>query len=173
MLRTCRTCQAVYGDEQRDLRSCSRCGQLLSPFTQSVYRTVTEDNQLDNVSSSAWPAPQVITQDIPRLPAVRVMPDEHYLSLQAQSKSPALAALLSFLLVGMGQIYLGQVEKGLAMLGTVLLLMLTITLGQLGFIILLFNVLDAFLLARKIEEGKPLLRWEFFFNRSGMHGEKG
>src|SRR5262245_21220925 len=32
------------------------------------------------------------------------------------TKSPVLAALLSFLMVGMGQIYIGQVEKGLTMI---------------------------------------------------------
>lgn len=87
-----------------------------------------------------------------------------------QPASPALAALLSFLLVGMGQVYLGQVDKGLAMLGTVLLLMVTVALGPLGVVILLVNMLDAFLLARKAREGKPILSWEFFFSRGKTDG---
>jgi TM2 domain-containing membrane protein YozV len=173
MPRTCLTCLALYGDEQRELRSCSDCGDSLTPLTTVAHRTTSEDDWPYHMSRSDWSTPHVITQNIPRLPTVRAMPDERYLSLTAQSKSPALAALLSFLLVGMGQIYLGQVEKGLTMLGAVLLLMLTVTLGQLGFVILLFNVLDAFLLARRIEAGKPVLRWEFFFNGNDMRGENG
>jgi len=64
----------------------------------------------------------------------------------------------------MGQVYLGQVDKGLAMLGTVLLLTLTVAPGPLGVVILLVNVLDAFLLARKARKGQPILSWEFFFS---------
>jgi TM2 domain-containing membrane protein YozV len=173
MPRTCRTCQAIDVDEQRELHSCSNCGDLWQSLTPAAHATSTEDERLYHLSSNDWPAPQVITTNIPRLPAVRLIPDERYVALSAQSKSSALAALLSFLLVGMGQIYLGQVEKGLTMLGMVLLLMLTVPLGPLKFVILLFNVLDAFLLARRIEEGKPVLRWEFFFSGKGMRGEDG
>lgn len=169
MPRTCRTCQASYGDEQRGLCVCSNCGELLPPPTttlETARGTAAENDWPYRVNNEDWSTQQPITQNISQPPPARVMPDEPYLSQPDQSKSPALAALLSFLLVGMGQVYLGQVEKGLTMLGTVLLLMLTVRLGSLGFVILLFNVLDAFLLAKKIEEGRPILRWEFFFNRN-------
>ena len=79
------------------------------------------------------------------------------------TKSPVLAALLSFLMVGMGQIYIGQVEKGLTMIGVVLLLIVTVVLGPLGLMILLFNVVDAFVLARIVNKGKPIRKWQFFF----------
>ncbi len=81
-----------------------------------------------------------------------------------EAKSPALAALLSFLLVGMGQVYLGQVEKGLVLLCAVLLLLLTARPGAAGLLILLLNVLDAFLLARRLGRGERVGRWEFFFH---------
>ncbi len=86
----------------------------------------------------------------------------------AQTKSPVLAALLSFLLVGMGQIYLGQVEKGLCMLGVVLLLIMTVVVGPAGIIILLFNVVDAFVLGMKIRNGETIGKWQFFFSRSSQ-----
>lgn len=79
------------------------------------------------------------------------------------TKSPVLAALLSFLMVGMGQVYIGQVEKGLTMLGVVLLLIVTVVLGPLGLLILLFNVVDAFVLARIVNQGRPIRKWQFFF----------
>jgi uncharacterized protein YybS (DUF2232 family) len=66
----------------------------------------------------------------------------------------------------MGQVYLGQVEKGLTMLILVLLLMLKVALGPLGVVILLLNVLDAFLLARKLKKRKRIRKWEFFFQSS-------
>lgn len=81
-----------------------------------------------------------------------------------QRKSPVLAALLSFLLVGMGQIYLGQVEKGLCMLAVVLLLIMSTMMTPLGVIILFLNVLDAFLLGRRVRQGQQVRRWQFFFH---------
>ena len=86
----------------------------------------------------------------------------------AQQKSPVLAALLSFLLVGMGQIYLGQVEKGLCMLGVVLLLIMTVVLGPVGIVILLFSVVDAFVLGMKIRNGEAIGDWQFFFSRGSQ-----
>lgn len=80
-----------------------------------------------------------------------------------QSKSPVLAALLSFLLVGMGQVYLGQIEKGVTMIVIVLSLMLIITPGSWGMVILFLNVVDAFVLARRMNQGKELGAWQFFF----------
>ena|ERR1044071_8160620 len=81
-------------------------------------------------------------------------------------KSPVLAALLSFLLVGMGQIYLGQVEKGLCMLAMVLLLMMTNVLGAIGIVLLLLNVVDAFVIGMRMRDGKQIGNWQFFFSRS-------
>jgi TM2 domain-containing membrane protein YozV len=81
----------------------------------------------------------------------------------SEPKSAGLAALLSFLLVGMGQVYLGQVEKGLCMLGMVVLLVMSSVLGPLGILILFFNVLDAFLLGRKVKAGRQIRKWQFFF----------
>jgi TM2 domain-containing membrane protein YozV len=83
----------------------------------------------------------------------------------APPKSPVLAALLSFLLVGMGQIYLGQVEKGLCMLAVVLLLVMTVVLGPIGIVILLINVVDAFVIGMRMRDGKQIGKWQFFFSQ--------
>lgn len=82
-----------------------------------------------------------------------------------QSKSPVLAALLSFLLVGMGQIYIGQIEKGVTMIVIVLSLMIAVAPGPWGSVIVAFNVLDAFLLARRVNKGQEPRAWQFFFQR--------
>lgn len=140
MQRTCNTCQSVntcpsvYGDEGAELRFCAWCGDELVRPAPTCAAPLA--------SPAAGPASEN----------------------KSEQKSPVLAALLSFLLIGMGQVYLGQVEKGLLMLGVVLVLMMTVALGPLGIIILLFNVADAYLLARKIKGGRPLRKWEFFFN---------
>ena len=158
MPRTCRTCLIIYCEEHPGLRFCPNCGERLwlSPAwdAESRYGALTDND---------WPAPQTIYR-ILLPPHALIILDRSLLPSTAQTKSPALAALLSFLLVGMGQVYLGQVEKGLVMIGIVLLLILTVRLGPLEFFILLFNVLDAALLAWKAKAGEPIQRWEFFFS---------
>ena len=72
-------------------------------------------------------------------------------------KSPGLAAVLSFLIVGLGQIYNGQIAKGLllllgAMISGVLMLIL---IGFLFWIVIwLYAVYDAYHTAKKINTGE-------------------
>jgi TM2 domain-containing membrane protein YozV len=76
-----------------------------------------------------------------------------------QRKNPALAAALSLLITGAGQIYLGRVVRGIFFLGTVLLLGYLLedflTFDQLMIIGLAFSVIsawDAYSIAKKINE---------------------
>ena len=148
------------------MRFCPDCGCSLLTVEPSLESTaeipLDEDQTYGGFNHSLFPTPPPDAHAPLSISSDPAIPDARYLPLPQQPKSPALAAFLSFLLVGMGQVYLGQVEKGLTMLGVVLLLMLAVVLGPLGFIILLLNVLDAFLLARKIKAGQPLRKWEFF-----------
>ena len=50
------------------------------------------------------------------------------------------------------------------MLSVALLLIMKVVFGPLGLVLLIFNVLDAFFLARKIERGQPVRKWQFFFH---------
>ncbi|MCK9222715.1 MAG: zinc-ribbon domain-containing protein [Limnochordia bacterium] len=74
---------------------------------------------------------------------------------------PWVAALLSFFINGLGQIILGQVHKGVAMLfGALIFGGIT---GGIGIPIYAICVsLDAYLIAKKINEGQAVGRWEFF-----------
>ena len=166
--RTCSHCGAVYGDRHQGLRFCP-CGNMLPAPARAAEDQPAADALVlsgDRPSSS----PSSPTHYDRALTQTHAAADPRYLPLPGQPKSPPLAALLSFLLVGMGQVYLGQVEKGLAMLGVVLLLVLTVVLGPLGFLLLLLNVSDAFLLARKVNRGRPIRKWEFFFNGDRVSG---
>lgn len=79
----------------------------------------------------------------------------------AESYHPAIIGILSFLLVGLGQIIMGQIFKGLVMLVVSFILTL-ITLGLSSFIITPINVIDAVLIANKKRQGKQVGKWEFF-----------
>lgn len=168
--RTCSQCGTVYDNRYQGLRFC-RCGHALPPPARThvaADRPPPGPTVLYGGAPSSLPPPT--HSDYALTPPPAAADDPRYLPLPGQRKSPTLAALLSFLLVGMGQVYLGQVEKGLTMLGVVLVLLLTVVLGPLGFILLLLNVSDAFLLARKVNRGRPIRKWEFFFNGDRVSG---
>lgn len=65
----------------------------------------------------------------------------------------------------MGQVYLGQVEKGLSMLSVALLLIMKVVLGPLGLVLLIFNVLDAFFWPGKSNEVNRCGSGNSFFTR--------
>jgi len=70
-------------------------------------------------------------------------------------KNPGLAAVLSFLIIGLGQIYNGQIGKGLLLFGGAIISgFLTIIL--IGFILLpalwLYGIYDAYKTANSLNE---------------------
>lgn len=76
-------------------------------------------------------------------------------------KNPALAGILSFLIVGLGQIYNGQVAKGLALMGAVIALgVLTLCVGSL--VVWVVAIVDAIKIAQKLEQGQSVGEWEWF-----------
>jgi hypothetical protein len=76
-------------------------------------------------------------------------------------KSPWLAALLSLLLPGSGQIYCRQDNKGVFLIGMSLLGQWS-TGGMSSWILCPVMALDAFMIARKLNGGGVIQRWEFF-----------
>lgn len=76
-------------------------------------------------------------------------------------KEPWLMALLSFIITGLGQMILGQIKKGAVMLiGSIALGIFTV--GFSFFITTPIAIIDAFLIAKKMKEGKEVGEWEFF-----------
>lgn len=73
-----------------------------------------------------------------------------------QEKNPALAALLSFLIVGLGQIYNGDVRRGvLLLIGAIISAILWLVVIGIIFsiIIWLYAIYDAYTGAKMINEG--------------------
>ena len=79
---------------------------------------------------------------------------------------PVVAALLSVLLVGLGQMLNGQVPKGLAMLGASLAIGLILTLTVVGVVLVpavwVVSAIDAYRCAKKLESGLCIGKWSFF-----------
>ena len=81
--------------------------------------------------------------------------------MHPSGKSPTTAAILSCLIVGLGQLYLGQVTKGIVMF-LVSYLVGAATGGILTIIIWIAAIIDASNIGKKLEQGKSVGQWEFF-----------
>lgn len=77
------------------------------------------------------------------------------------STNPAIMGLLSFLLVGLGQMIMGQVTKGIVMLIGALILGF-FTFGLSALLTTPISIIDAVLIAKKKQQGKQIGEWEFF-----------
>jgi hypothetical protein len=74
-------------------------------------------------------------------------------------KNPAIASLLSFVAPGLGHLYLGQTTKGLVILfggGLALLWACGLAAPLVG--------LDAYTMAVRLQEGKPVRTWQWFWD---------
>ncbi len=75
------------------------------------------------------------------------------MSTQPQLKNPALAAILSFLLPGLGQIYNGEVGKGIVIIvvQVVNILLMAVIIGFFtGFAVMVWAIYDAYKTAEKL-----------------------
>ena len=76
-----------------------------------------------------------------------------------QIKNPAIAAILSFFWVGLGQIYNGQIGKGLLFIGIqiVNVFLMFILIGFLTYLALwIYGIYDAYTTAEKINRGEEV-----------------
>jgi TM2 domain-containing membrane protein YozV len=71
-----------------------------------------------------------------------------------KQKSPGLAAVLSFLICGLGQMYIGDIGRGVIFL-IITLIIGILTAGIGGIIMLILVIYDAYKSAILYNEGKP------------------
>lgn len=77
-------------------------------------------------------------------------------NMYIEKKNEGLAAILSFLFLGLGQIYNGQIGKGILfiILGVVFVLMFLVLIGiPLYVIFWVYNIYDAYNTAKQINAG--------------------
>jgi RNA polymerase subunit RPABC4/transcription elongation factor Spt4/TM2 domain-containing membrane protein YozV len=81
--------------------------------------------------------------------------------LSDKTKSPSTATIISCFLPGIGQVYLGQVKKGLAIFAGSVVLGL-ISGGTLSVVVWIAAMVDAYLIGKKLAQGQTVDTWEFF-----------
>ena len=108
--------------------------------------------------------------EIPATPPPAAAPAPQYGYIQQQQpqqqapvshKSPGTAGCLSFLICGVGQMYNGQVIKGIVLLIACAVLA-SFTVGIGGLVVWIVSIVDAAQIAKKINSGKKVGEWEFF-----------
>jgi len=77
------------------------------------------------------------------------------------SLSPAIAVILSLLLVGLPQMMMGQIAKGLLLLVSAVVIG-ALTLGAGAIVVWIIAAIDAAAIASKLESGKKVGDFEFF-----------
>jgi len=81
-------------------------------------------------------------------------------NIGTEQKNPGLAAVLSFFIIGVGQIYNGQIGKGIGMLiGGYLCFILSFLIipAIIGLIIYIWGIYDAYDTAKKINSGEIIV----------------
>lgn len=111
--------------------------------------TVTVQRPLPPAPPPAAPPAQPAPPPAPIAPAPPSAPG-------SSSPDPALVAVISFFLPGVGQIMTGQVPKGAA-----LLILFFVTCG-LGGVLNVIAAADAWLIAQRRRRGETVSDWQFF-----------
>lgn len=131
---------------------CANCNSQVAPGATNCP-----------VCGAAIQQQQPYSQVPPQQPYGQVPPQQPYGQQPygqppVSQKSPGLALFLSCLFPGVGEMYCGQVAKGI-----VLLLAFYLTVGfGLGVVIWIISMIDAYKIAEKINQGRVVGDWEFF-----------
>jgi TM2 domain-containing membrane protein YozV len=77
-------------------------------------------------------------------------------------KSPLMAVFLSFMLIGVGQFYLGQKKKFIAAIMIGFISFISGVLLPLAWLVWLIHLFDAYFIGKKLEAGHAVGEWEYF-----------
>lgn len=76
---------------------------------------------------------------------------------------PTYSVLLSILFGGVGQIFLGQVKKGIVIIVVAIIGLILFVIP--GIIVIFLGMVDAYKIAKRLQHGQKVKEWEFFWTR--------
>ncbi len=137
---------------------CPNCGTQIPD--DSIFCTSCGTRISTAASAAASPTASTPSSYTPPattgMPPTQAAPQPGYVNLPR--KDPAIAAILSFFLSGLGQMYVGKVGRGLAILVVQIILFFTIIGIIIGFFIWIWAIYDAYKLAE---------RYNYFVQQNG------
>ncbi len=134
----CTHCGVAVGQEKK---FCAKCGQAVNADQAICLGCGCALTQMGNGMNNFQNAGQK--------------------KIQPSGKSASTAMILSCLIVGLGQMYLGQVIKGVAMLLGAMVIG-AITAGVAAIPIWIIAMVDANKIGKKLEAGQSVGEWEWF-----------
>ncbi|MCD7824174.1 MAG: hypothetical protein LUG86_09225 [Oscillospiraceae bacterium] len=149
--------QVTEGQHCISFKAVLQYAEVSGIFTTDSVINVRFNKMTGEIEAALNGAVQVETthdwQSKPRDPKT-VYPDQ-------RKTSPAVAAILSFLVVGLGQMLNGQLIKGLLMLlGAFVIGAIT---GGIGAVIIwIISAVDGYMSCNKLKQGTPIGRFSFF-----------
>jgi TM2 domain-containing membrane protein YozV len=127
---------------------CTRCGVEISKdysYCKSCGKKFYFTGETSYYGLVSFPVPETAEMVYPSDPP----------------RNPLIAFLLSFLVIGVGQMYAGQVTKGVGLFILALIIsVLIVPHAVLG--VWIISVCDAYCVARKLRRGLPVRQWEWF-----------
>ena len=145
-------CPNCGTEQPEDSKFCYKCGKPLgrAEIIQSNGTSVKQDR------SEIKPQTQshiqgIEPQQTSQQPVINIIQQVHTPTVSGATlnpKSPGLAAILSFFIAGLGQIYNGQLGKGIAMIFGCIFLWFIF----LGWIINIWSIIDAYQYAKKYNQ---------------------
>ena len=145
----CSHCGVAIGQEKK---FCANCGQAINAnqaiclkcgcaLPQTQMPNNMQQMQMPNNMNNAQNAGQK--------------------TIQPSGKSATTATILTCLITGLGQMYLGQTIKGVVMLLAAFVIG-GFTMGFAAPIIWIVAMIDAYKIGKKLEAGQSVGEWEFF-----------
>jgi TM2 domain-containing membrane protein YozV len=148
-------------------KTCRKCGAahpLQAQFCQCghVFTTQFPD---PNQQTTMFVPPQNIQNPQPYAQTHQQLPlPRDAIQLYPGTHQTIIAILLSLFLPGLGQIYNKQTTKGLVLLGLTFLgvCLIVCSYGILNVIVWIIALVDAILIAGKLNKGQPVMQNEWF-----------
>ncbi len=160
----CRNCGKEVADQAV---ACMSCGLAPTNGNKFCWNCAAETNAAAVVCVKCGvPTKKVGSRAAPS--QVQAVGEDQLVYPSDPPKDPVMMCVLSVLLVGLGQILLGQTAKGITLLVSVIFGGCIIGVLTLGFglilvpVIWLVSGIDAYKIASKLKEGTPVRKWEFF-----------
>lgn len=148
---------AEEGDHKITFRYSIRTTELNARFDKNASVSVRFNRGSGEIVCTQTGAVEILPhydwQDQPR--------DENKVYPDKLKVSPAVAMILSLLLVGLGQMINGQLIKGL-LIFVVAVILGVVSGGWLAPVIWILSAIDAYMCANKLKRGKPIGRFSFF-----------
>ena len=135
--------------------------QDVGPMCQALSQSMKRQDILEEIDSPSIPysSPPPPDGAYAAATAPKALPQPGLVMPSNPPKDPVLAAFLSFMLAGGGgQIYIGQVKKGVG----IIIVSLVLSCVGIGLITWLLGVVDAYVIANRLKSGVPVGEMQMF-----------